>query len=80
MSSLVDNPEDYFRKLIPPRDDLMKKLEAEAEKDADEFNRAILRTPPGGPLRCCHFCPCIPPKMMPCAWRCAVDRAIAPKF
>jgi hypothetical protein len=42
MSSLVDNPEDYFRKLIPPRDDLMKKFEAEAEKDADEFNRAIL--------------------------------------
>ena len=33
MSSIVDKPEDYFRKLIPPRDDLMIKLEAEAEKE-----------------------------------------------
>ena len=33
MSSIVDKPEDYFKKLIPPRDDLMIKLEAEAEKE-----------------------------------------------
>jgi predicted O-methyltransferase YrrM len=33
MSNIIDNPEDYFRKLIPFRDDLLIKLEAEAEKE-----------------------------------------------
>ena len=33
MSSIVDKPEDYFKEFIPPRDDLMIKLEAEAEKE-----------------------------------------------
>ena len=33
MSSIVAKPEDYFRKLVPPRDDFMIKLEAEAERE-----------------------------------------------
>jgi predicted O-methyltransferase YrrM len=33
MSTIVNNPENYFRKLVPPRDDLMMELEAEAEKE-----------------------------------------------
>jgi predicted O-methyltransferase YrrM len=33
MSSIVDKPEDYFRKLIPPRDALMLELEAQAERE-----------------------------------------------
>ena len=33
MSKIVDNPEDYFRGLVPPRDELMIELEAQAEKE-----------------------------------------------
>jgi len=33
MSSIIDNPKDYFRRLIPPRDALMIELEAQAEKE-----------------------------------------------
>ena len=33
MSKVVDNPEHYFRELIPPRDELMLELEAQAEKE-----------------------------------------------
>ena len=33
MSTIVDNPENYFRKLVPPRDDLMIELESQAEKE-----------------------------------------------
>jgi len=33
MSSIIDNPKDYFRRLIPPRDTLMIELEAQAEKE-----------------------------------------------
>ena len=33
MSSIVERPEDYFRRLIPPRDELMIELEAQAEKE-----------------------------------------------
>lgn len=33
MSKIVDNPEDYFRKLAPLRDELMMELEAQAEKE-----------------------------------------------
>ena len=34
MTKIVDNPENYFKSLIPPRDDLMIKLEVEAEKES----------------------------------------------
>ena len=34
MSKILDNPENYFKGLIPPRDDLMINLEAEAEKES----------------------------------------------
>lgn len=33
MSNIIDNPEDYFSKLIPTRDELMIELEAQAEKE-----------------------------------------------
>jgi predicted O-methyltransferase YrrM len=33
MSKIVDNPEDYFRKLVPQRDELMIELEEQAEKE-----------------------------------------------
>lgn len=33
MSEIVNNPENYFRTLIPPRDELMMELEALAEKE-----------------------------------------------
>ena len=33
MSHIIDNPNDYFRKLIPSRDALMIELEAQAEKE-----------------------------------------------
>ena len=33
MSKIVDNPESYFRNLIPPRDELMKALEIQAERE-----------------------------------------------
>jgi predicted O-methyltransferase YrrM len=33
MSKMVDQPEDYFRSLIPPRDELMIELEAQAERE-----------------------------------------------
>jgi len=33
MSDIVNNPENYFRTLIPPRDALMMELEAQAEKE-----------------------------------------------
>ena len=33
MSEIVNNPENYFRTLIPPRDALMMELEAQAEKE-----------------------------------------------
>ncbi len=33
MSEIVDKPEEYFRKLVPERDKLMIKLEAQAEKE-----------------------------------------------
>ena len=33
MSNIVDNPENYFRGLVPPRDELMIELEAQAEKE-----------------------------------------------
>jgi len=33
MSKIVDKPEDYFRRLVPPRDELMVELEAEAEHE-----------------------------------------------
>ncbi len=34
MSDVVANPEDYFSRLMPARDDLLKALEAEAETEA----------------------------------------------
>jgi predicted O-methyltransferase YrrM len=33
MSKLVDQPEKYFKELIPPRDELLLELEAEAEQE-----------------------------------------------
>ena len=33
MTQSIDNPEEYFRKLIYPRDELLLKLEAEAERE-----------------------------------------------
>ena len=33
MSEIVDNPENYFKALIPMRDELMMELEAQAEKE-----------------------------------------------
>jgi caffeoyl-CoA O-methyltransferase len=33
MSNIIDNPEDYFSKLIPNRDELMIELEAQAAKE-----------------------------------------------
>lgn len=33
MSNIVDNPENYFKKLVPLRDELMLELEAEAENE-----------------------------------------------
>ena len=33
MSKVVNNPEGYFRKLVPPRDELMLELEAQAETE-----------------------------------------------
>lgn len=33
MSEIVDKPEDYFRELVPPRDELVIELEAQAEKE-----------------------------------------------
>ena len=33
MSKIVDNPEDYFRRFVPPRDKLMIELEAQAQKE-----------------------------------------------
>jgi len=33
MSKIVDKPEDYFRGLVPPRDELMVDLEAQAESE-----------------------------------------------
>jgi len=33
MSEIVNDPENYFRTLIPPRDELMMELEAQAEKE-----------------------------------------------
>lgn len=33
MSQIFDNPEDYFRMLVPPRDELMMTLETQAEKE-----------------------------------------------
>ena len=33
MSEIVDNPENYFKTLIPPRDALMMELEAQAERE-----------------------------------------------
>ena len=34
MSSIVEKPEDYFKSLIPSRDELMIELEAQAEKES----------------------------------------------
>ena len=34
MSDVVDNPENYFRALVPPRDEFMVELETQAEKEA----------------------------------------------
>lgn len=34
MSSIVENPEAYFRQFIPSRDPLLQKLEAEAQREA----------------------------------------------
>ncbi len=34
MSKIVDDPENYFRNLIPPRDELMMELEKQAEKES----------------------------------------------
>ena len=31
MSQMLDRPEHYFRKLVPPRDELLIELESEAE-------------------------------------------------
>jgi hypothetical protein len=33
MSSNVDNPGDYFRKCIPPRDEFMLELQAQAARE-----------------------------------------------
>jgi len=33
MSEIVEKPENYFRELVPPRDELMIELEAQAEKE-----------------------------------------------
>jgi len=33
MSDIIDNPEDYFRQFIPPRDQLLIDLELEAERE-----------------------------------------------
>ncbi len=34
MSNLVENPEEYFKKFIRPRDELLAAMEAEAEREA----------------------------------------------
>ena len=33
MSDIVNNPENYFRSLVPPRDEFMLELEAQAERE-----------------------------------------------
>ena len=33
MSNIVDNPENYFKDLIPARDELLRELEAEAARE-----------------------------------------------
>jgi len=64
MSKMIPDLENYFRGLVPPRDELLLELEKAA------FQENI---PIGVRSSCCRFCPSMRPKPMACPWRCGLN-------